>query len=108
MRPLNKREIAILRLLSDAPDEGLYAMDIVRQIYPRWLHWTAGIYIHLMRLEERGLIEHYKELTLEPRLPRYIYRITRRGRDRMLDHYTNVFGFNVGEVVSASSARAGV
>ena len=82
MKPLNKRETAILRVLCDAPERGLSGYEITKLVYPRWLQWSAAIYVHLMHLENLRLIEHRRELVSDgtPRLPRYFYRITRKGR----------------------------
>jgi DNA-binding PadR family transcriptional regulator len=81
---MTKRELAILKVLMFAAPEAMYGMDIAKQVYPRWLFWLmpAGIYVHLMRLEDLRLIVHQREQVLDGtgRLPRYTYRITDRGR----------------------------
>ncbi len=81
---LSRRELAVLHVLLMAAPEAMYGRDIARQVYPRWMHWLLldAIYVHLSRLEDRGLIVHrYEQVPLGyPGLPRYTYLITGDGR----------------------------
>jgi len=85
---VTKTESAILEALAWIYPEWAYAMDLIQQVYPAWRRWLlpASIYIHLVRLEDRELIERSIEAPpAEPRLPRYKYRITPRGLATMRD-----------------------
>jgi len=82
--PLCWKKKLIMELLRENP-QGMHGLELVAGAHKRLRGST--IYIHLCILEQMGLVAVRREaIPLLPRLPRPIYRLTRRGQRQSLEH----------------------
>jgi len=80
--PLCWKKKLIMGLLRENP-QGMHGLELVAGANKRLRGST--IYIHLCILEQMGLVSVRREALL-PRLPRPIYRLTRRGQRQSPEH----------------------